>query len=267
MDTHHAFDSNSTTDSGGGDIKSALHDTVRQLDEALAAEPGWGGEIAMTPETDELAQMLRSGAFAKAVRFCAQRAEGGGSGRLAALFLPLVQQLEAAWERDAIEISELAFIFFQIRRLIEISARRAGPPVPQLLSRGTVLLASAPGEGHGFGLQFVADELRLRSWAVTTMPDGAGNAALQDRLEMHAFDALGLSIGHDDSLAGLADLLVELRLTSRNPRLKVLLGGAALVEPAAQYHFLGADHVALDVTDGVRALDRLLASQYAPKGH
>lgn len=268
MDTRHAFEADGKTGSCGHDLARTMRATAQQLDMAAARSgPDEDGGVRMSAETQHLARLLQAGAFAEAISFCTEQARDGAPGRLPRLFLPLVQHLEAAWERDAIEIAELSFAFFQIRRLIEISARRAGPPMATHGLRGAALLAVPPGESHGFGLQIVADEMRLRSWQVTTAPEGSDPDALQRQLRARRFDVLGLSIGHDDALAGLGDLIVDLRMASRNPGLVVILGGAGLAEPASQYHFLGADHVALDASDGVRALDRLALPQTTSKGN
>jgi methylmalonyl-CoA mutase cobalamin-binding subunit len=264
VDTRHVFDIDVSTGDCGHDIAHALREAAKRLD--LDDDRPARGR-AMTPEAEELSRLLQVGAFGDALRFCAERAQEGAPGRLPRLFLPLIRRLEAAWTEDEIEIGELSFAFFQIRRLIELTSRRLDAPARLGGLRGTALLAPPPGEEHAFGVQIVADEMRLQSWQVTALPEVADAEELRARLSARDFDALGLSISHDGALEGLADLIVELRLASRNPGLVVVLGGAALVEPASEYHFLGADHVALDLDEGIRALDRLVRPPHVSKGN
>lgn len=195
---------------------------------------GAGDEGDADPDVIRMEGLLLQGAFGQALAMV----QGRGQAALPALLVPVIRRLEARWQADAVGFADLAFAFFQLRRLIE----RAAEPPATAQAHGRILLALTHGEQHGFGAQMVAAELALHGWAVELDLSGDGDA-LRARVAGRHFDALGLSVGHDQALIGLADLIADLRQGSSNPRLHVILGGAALAEPLGQYDFLGADTV------------------------
>lgn len=167
------------------------------------------------------------------------------------LYLPVIRRLETHWQSDSVAFGDLSFAFFQLQRLI---ARATEPPVAAP-APGRILVALARGEGHGFGAQILAAELALHGWTVNL--DLSGDAVILLRLvAKHRFLALGLSVGHDKALDGLADLITDLRRESCHPGMAVMLGGNALVEPRDQYRFLGADAICATPAEATRWLSR-----------
>lgn len=216
---------------------------------------------AVLPAPDDLAGRLQAllldGAFADALALCRAMPRD----RATALFLAVIRRLEARWQADTVEFAALGFAFFQMRRLIELVTEPAPPPPPQpaaLHDSPRLLVALAPGERHAFGAQILASELALHGWAVEL--DLSGDAErICARVAAAPYHAVGLSVGHDTALQGLADHIADLRLRSCRGGISVMLGGGALAEPRTQYRFLGADVVALTAAEAMVWLSAHLA--------
>lgn len=131
--------------------------------------------------------------------------------------------------------------------------------VPARVGRvGRVLLGGAPGEQHGFGTLMVAEFFRRAGWDVALAPLPTAEAWLRAAAEQR-FDVVGLGLGRDEGIEELASLIGRLRRTSRNPELRVLVGGPAFQGAAAHRAFrIGADATAPDAAAAVRAAAELL---------
>jgi methylmalonyl-CoA mutase cobalamin-binding subunit len=231
------------------DCAERVAGAIEDLSRTLKSTPHLTDPAAISEPAMQLERHLILGAFGDALTLCKAQPPG----QRAALFLSVVTRLEARWRGDTIGFAELAFAFYLLRHLIDHATLRApGPMLPVMAAADDlrILVALAHGETHSFGAQILAAELAAQGWAVTL--DLSGEAGrLRARITDERFDVLTLSVGHDGALHGLADLIADLRHLSLQARLSVILGGAALAEPRAQYTFLGADTLALTVAEGV----------------
>jgi MerR family transcriptional regulator, light-induced transcriptional regulator len=228
-------------------VAGAIQDLSRTLGAAVDARD----VPALTGPAQDLERHLVQGAFGDALALC----QGLAKDRQAALFLTVIRHLEGRWQTDCIGFADLAFAFYQLRHLIDHAAPAlANPPAALMALSGAqdlrILVALAHGETHSFGAQILAGELAARGWSVTQDLTGDGDR-LAARLAEERFDVLALSVGHDGALAGLADRIADLRARSCRGGISIMLGGAALAEPRAQYTFLGADAVALSAAEAI----------------
>lgn len=229
---------------------------------ALTADPGT--ETTLIRQEAGMIQRLEkhviAGRLVEALDMCrklrsATWTQGTGSNDAlwAALIVPLIRRLEAAWTVDSVEFVDLTTAFMTLRRVISALSADMQPVFGH--GNGRVLVATVPGETHHFGPQIVADLLRGGGWEADLMLDADAESLLQ-RVDQTSYIAIALSVGHDEALGGVADLIGDLRASARLGRVAIMIGGPALVEPRAQYHFLGADLVALSGAEAVSFLAR-----------
>jgi methanogenic corrinoid protein MtbC1 len=212
---------------------------------------------------------LRAGHIAEALGLCRRFRAGGGHGQAEVsgnahiwgqLLIPLIQRLEAQWTQDTIEFGHLSLAFINLHRIIGSLAQDMRPTC--VMGRGRVLVATLSDEAHLFGTLIVADMLSTAGWATDVLLH-ADAATLCHRVSTKPYVAVGLSVGHDEGLEGLGDLITDLRACARNGNVQIILGGAALEEPREQYQFLGADLVALSATEALTFLSGSRASVLA----
>lgn len=87
-----------------------------------------------------------------------------------------------------------------------------------------ILLATADGDQHIFGLTIVAEFFRRDRWQVVCEP-GLDAAALCRLVRMRDFDLVGLSTALDSSAEKIGEQIQHLRRQSRNRNVKIMVGG------------------------------------------
>ena len=107
-------------------------------------------------------------------------------------------------------------------------------------------------------LMMVKEFFVRAGWHVIGGP-GIPAADILARVGSEWFDCIGVSVGSDVHLEGLADWLLAIRKASKNAAIAVLLGGPRFVEQPELAVLLGADATAADARDAVRQAERLAA--------
>jgi hypothetical protein len=159
----------------------------------------------------------------------------------------VVAQIEVQWQQDRLNYDQVLQGFWTIRRALEFRIARG--QTQEILTptvradRGPVLFASIPGGEHVLGALSVADYFVLHHWQVDTCL-GATRQALLERISSKPFQLIGLTIGTDAELDGLADLIIDIRTRLTRPVVPIILGGNVFVLPEREYRWLGANFIA-----------------------
>lgn len=164
-------------------------------------------------------------------------------GTVSATVAAAARHAEQAWRLGLLGFDEAVAVFAGLEQMLRRPDRRRGPAATDV-TRHMVLFVPA-AEQHSLGARVAAMHLG-RPGLDVRVETGATPAAMQDTVATAPVDAVGLSIGTDAALAGLAETIARLRRAARNPHLPVVLGGAALTLPPAAYGFAGADLVTND---------------------
>lgn len=200
-----------------------------------------------------LLEALCDGDLEQAKLFLNACHESLGKGQRASLsiLLPVILQLEKDWLADRRSYSDTVYAFWNVERLMSRletpGGRRAKLNAPVW---GRILLAAAPNTQHVFGLSVVEDSFRAAGWDTQCFTSSPPDSIVQAAEVTHA-DFIGLSVGHDEGLLDLGQFISLLRQKSRNPSVKIILGGNIFSAPPNQYDWLGADYVALHVGDAL----------------
>ncbi|MEM9277653.1 MAG: cobalamin B12-binding domain-containing protein [Pseudomonadota bacterium] len=174
--------------------------------------------------------------------------------KLHAGIVETVQRLECDWSSDHLSIHEIANAFWTLRRVLENHKTHKAMDRHAALGRGLIVVRN--GEQHSFGAQLLADRLERSYWEVDLILD-ASNQAVLGRVEQSPYSVLGFSVGCDQNLLGLADLISSVRLRSCSKEVKVLVGGPVFQGPLKQYDFLGADAVCDNSETAMQLFGRL----------
>ncbi|MBT9487770.1 MAG: cobalamin B12-binding domain-containing protein [Rubrivivax sp.] len=176
---------------------------------------------------------------------------------------PAAAELGAMWGRDQISFSDVTIGLVRLQSLARrlpqpLATGLAGVP-PCLAPR--VLLALMPGEQHSFGLSLLGDAFRRAGWEVVLASTDVSPATWVAR---RPFDVVGLSVGSLARAPAVPALCAALRRASREPGLRVMVGGPlfSLPELPGAPTAWGADAVALDAREAVA----LASSWLAPRG-
>jgi excisionase family DNA binding protein len=114
-------------------------------------------------------------------------------------------------------------------------------------TRGTVVLAGAPGERHGLPMILLANVLRARGWGVVELgPDTPPEAVVDAARQADRLLAVGISIGSDRVVAAGTRTLTEVRTAL--PNVVLLVGGPGVPDEAAARR-IGGDAWAADADE------------------
>jgi methanogenic corrinoid protein MtbC1 len=175
---------------------------------------------------------------------------GSGPSPPSSAIIPALEELESAWLAGRISYTDTIYgLWLAKRRLDGIDG--PAPPMTRAGSAwGNVLLAAAPNSQHVFGLSIVTESFQGAGWHTTTLTDGYQEKIIEAAKEL-SLDYIGISVGHDEGLAGLSEFIALLRQESRARDVRILVGGNVFSHPTSQYVWLGADFVALNVEDAL----------------
>ncbi len=198
-----------------------------------------------------LLQVVCQGDIATAHRLCQQftQADAGRADMQHALslILPVIEQIERDWQADRRSYTDTLYAFWNVQRLLQTwSVAQTTPtePLPGVQRHaGRALMASVPGSLHHLGALVVADHFRGHGWQVQTLIDATADQLIQAVRDGHC-DVLGLSVGHDAGLQGLADLIRSLRAAAPATPPRIVLGGPVFSSGASGFAWLVADGIA-----------------------
>lgn len=220
---------------------------------------------SITPEEKErFLGVLMSDSAASTRRFCDMLLERGVTHET--LFLDLLadcaRRLGELWEDDRISFTEVTI---GLCRLHQVLREQSAPgPTDTAVAGGApgpgILLATACGDQHVFGVVMVAEFFRRASWRVWSEP-GASRSEIEALLADQHFDLLGLSAACSTLADAVAEDIDAFRRASRNRDLKVLVGGRLFVDEPELTSAVGADGAAFDAKAAPAAGNALLELQ------
>lgn len=177
---------------------------------------------------------------------------------LDAIFLhvmaPTIRQIGVLWEEDRLSFVDVTTKSSHLQQMMRRLASELAVTSPRTTRR--LLLAPVPGEQHTFGL-FVLAEMFLRAGWATLVEPAATWEELHHDLATQQFDAIGLSVGSERMLDGMAGSVASLRSAAQSPDLLVFLGGWAFQATQEPLDGFGADMVETDALAAIAKADKL----------
>jgi methanogenic corrinoid protein MtbC1 len=174
------------------------------------------------------------------------------------LFAPAARRLGDMWSADECDFTVVTLALWRLQRLLHDHAPQFDSEGAQPADGRRILLAPMPGEQHTFGLFMVAEFFRRDGWDVVDAPV-AGASDLLALAARQWFDVIGLSLSCSGKIPGMAELIRDLRRSSRNGEVGVMVGGGIFVETPALLNQVGADVSAIDARQALRAATDMLA--------
>lgn len=198
-------------------------------------------------QVDELVRLLREHDSTVSSAYVASLRQAGASvERIAlALLAPAARDLGERWERDEVDVIEVTLGLCRLQTLLRELGSDGSPEGTERGQRGSILLVPELGEQHTFGLQLVGEFFRRAQWDVwLEQPESA--SALLDLVSREHFSVIGLTVGTEDRLPGLAARITSVRRASRNRSLCVMVGGPLFLKNPDLAAQVGADATATD---------------------
>ncbi len=160
---------------------------------------------------------------------------------------PAARMLGEWWEADECSFTDVTLATGRLQQMLREHGLARDMRPAQGAEGRRVLLVPAPGEQHSLGLLMVAEFFRQAGWDVHGGPAEADADPVR-AVARFAFDAIGFSLAASVHLDELRRVLVAVRQASRNPRICIMVGGAAFAHAPSLQEGLGADITLSDAT-------------------
>ena len=176
------------------------------------------------------------------------------------LLAPTARRLGTLWDEDRCDFVEVTMGLWRLQEVVRELSTRFAPPfdVARDGSRPhRALFVAMPGDSHGFGAAIIGEVFHHHGWDVETAP-GADMAEILAEVGRHHYDLVGVTVSCDCHPARLQSAILSVRSVSRNPDVRVMVGGRAFVADPALADCVGADGTAPDALQALVVAGRLV---------
>jgi len=233
------------------------------LVENLSTEPAtgpWGSEQCIA----EFAQLCIGGEPEKLDKHVTDLLATGVTLESIFLYLlaPTANYLGDQWLSDKLSFVDVHLGLCRLHQLIceceTIGYRSANGRLPDK----SILLSCAPGDDHTFGVTMVADFFRRYGWRVSNLC-GLDTNFLVARLASTHYSAIGFSLHNEYNYEPLTELIRQVRASSVNSELLVMVGGDYFIRNPDAVNAVGADIFATDGREAVLRANKATERQIA----
>ncbi len=177
------------------------------------------------------------------------------------LLAPTSIELGRRWEQDISDFADVTIGVCRLHRLLRTLHPQHVRELENNAHGGRVLLMTAPGEQHSFGLLLVGELLFRAGW-YTEIDIDAQPRQLVQQVSQNWYEMAGISIGGETHIAATVELIRELRTRSCNSDIAIVVGGSLINAQPEIGMQLGADQVISETDDLAEATAR-----FVPNAH
>lgn len=178
------------------------------------------------------------------------------------LLAPAARRLGAWWDEDACDFVDVTMGLWRLQEIVHSLSALVPGVAPVAGSERRALFSPAPGEQHGLGAIIVEEFFRRAGWQTWSAP-ALDEDELIALVSGRAFDVVGLTVSVERHLAPLTKTIAMVRRASRNPDVKILVGGRVFTERPELARDIGSDGTASDGQLAVALAERLVVGPSA----
>lgn len=170
------------------------------------------------------------------------------------LLEPTARMLGEMWERDECDFIDVTLGVARLQKLLSIFNETYQHPA--LTDRRRVLMATTPGDEHHFGATMIEEILIASRWSV----DSEHHATIDeiaDAVSRQWYPVVGLALGGSQWIDNMAATIAAIRRHSKNPAVRIMVGGPVINADPLLAHRLGADATAVNATSAVLVAQKL----------
>lgn len=173
------------------------------------------------------------------------------------LLAPAARTLGVMWEGDTCDFVQVTVALGRMQRTLRSLSRLFLAGAAREAPAGRIFLTCLPNEQHTLGLVMVAEFFVRAGWWVD-LGHPMSEAELLHSVASEWYDVVGVSVACDSSLSRLKRELQSIRRGSRNPGVRVMVGGRAFDEHPELVRRVGADSTARDAREAPEIATALL---------
>jgi MerR family transcriptional regulator, light-induced transcriptional regulator len=167
------------------------------------------------------------------------------------LITPAARLLGKQWEQDHLDFMQVTSALIQMHEVAHHLNYHMQSGPKTIGEQKRVILACAPGSQHILGIVIVGAFFNRAGWQ-TVIEISATPMSLAKLLKDEWFDVIGISVALASQCDELAELIADLRDTSKNKNLFVMLGGPVFSLGEAKASDYGADAICSDPDASIR---------------
>ena len=229
----------------------------RLLDAHQAQHRGADNPVApRAADPDGLVALLRQGRVAEACGQIEARLQSGATPQTVMIedLGPAARKLGALWDRDECDFVDVSLGLGALHGLLrELTPSES----PVAVGAPSILILLTPGETHEFGAKIAERFFISAGWRT----DRSDASQFRAALAREWFHAVGFSLSCERYGESLEHAIAAARAASRNPQIKVVVGGAIFSEKPSLAKKLGADLYAANAETTVN-LSRILLREF-----
>ncbi len=165
------------------------------------------------------------------------------------LFTPVATALGNRWCTDEADFMQIAVASTRLSMIVNHVSHAGTSSTIELNAQRRILLARTHGAQHTIGVSIVASCFRDMGWAV----DGGSDLEIDDdiymRLSDKPYDLLGISVSRVDEVRDCSEVIRRVQATPNIRRMKIAVGGPAVIASPMQFQRIGADFVTRSTLD------------------
>jgi methanogenic corrinoid protein MtbC1 len=248
-------------------LRTVENEVIPRLIQARRSTPAAAGNPAIVPtarQVQALADLARAGSQSDVTMHLEGLCAAGMPAERLFLDLipPAARRLGEMWDEDECDFSDVTMGVLRLSHAVQslgqgMAQGQSGESAADAKA-ASILLAQAPGGQHGLGLAILAQLFHGAGWQVRSAASPSG-AELLDLVRCDWFGVVGLSVACAEQITGLAATIRGLRTASCNPRLAIMVGGAAFAAEPGLAAEMGADATASDAETALAEAQRLLS--------
>lgn len=173
------------------------------------------------------------------------------------LLAPAARKLGEYWEEDSEDFVGVTMGLWRIQEILRELALRIPPKSRPGHGQRSALFSMMPGEQHSFGTLMVAECFQRAGWDTDVLIQPT-QSELTGKFATRHYDLIGLTVSRDCSTGALGGLVKAVKSVSRNPNVRIMLGGRVINENPELVEECGADGTASDAVTAVALADHLV---------
>jgi MerR family transcriptional regulator, light-induced transcriptional regulator len=177
------------------------------------------------------------------------------------LLAPVARHLGDLWDQDLCNFTDVTLALGRLQRLLRDNTNQSHKPakVREDGQAFRILLLPCPGEQHTFGLSLVAELFHSAGWDVSTDFSSDPQLNAQTLAQKDWYDVMGFSLGSETNLPRLSQIMQNVRKSSMNRRISIIVGGPLFVAHPEYADQICADAIITNGKDAPELAAQLVA--------
>ncbi len=176
------------------------------------------------------------------------------------LLAPTARLLGEMWKADLCDFTDVTVGLSRLQQLVHELSPDFERESARIFDGRRALLVPMPNEQHTLGLMLIEEYFRRAGWdCCTSLPKS--NKDLVRLVKQQHYDLVGLSASWGVLLDGIASAIQDIRKSSLNKSVVILVGGSIFLDNPEYVSRVGADGTAEDGRQAVLQLRSLLSEE------